>query len=133
MNLPHEDSRYHITKNRRALYGARKWIEILEFNATWSIKSIKARRRHLGRTALEKRPGKKKTRPSKCWFSPFTIAIVFGYTTVYPCNHTPFMGKKLKNPHQLEDRTPVAASPAVPSSRTRMLFALAGMVTSVNV
>lgn len=52
MNLPHEDS--------RALYGAGKWIEILEFNATWSIKSIKARRRHLGRTALEKRPGKKK-------------------------------------------------------------------------
>ena len=39
----------------------------------------------------------KKTRPSKCWFSPFTIAIVFGYTTVYPCNHTPFMGK-IKEP-----------------------------------
>ena len=38
----------------------------------------------------------KKTRPSKCWFSPFTIAIVFGYTTVYPCNHTPFMGKNLR-------------------------------------
>lgn len=53
------------------------------------------------------------------------------------------MGKKNKEPtwhchvhfvlHQLEDRTPVVASPAVPSSRTRMLVALAGMVTSVNV
>ena len=69
-------------------------------------------------------------------FSPLTIAICFEYIMIYHIHVYP-MRKKSKNPrfvlHQLEDRTPAGASPPVPSSRTRMLVALAGMATSVNV